>query len=126
MRALPVLELVPKTRFYDYEAKYTKGMTDLLCPAEIGDDATARVQAMAIEVHKAIGCHGISRVDMHLDADHQIWVHEINSIPGMTETSDVPAEAKAAGMSYDDLVAEILASALPRRRAAGCGPLPPM
>jgi len=126
LHALPVLELVPKTRFYDYEAKYTKGMTDLLCPAEIGEDATARVQAMAIEVHKAVGCHGISRVDMHLDADGGVWVHEINSIPGMTETSDVPAEAQAAGMSYDDLVAEILASALPRMKAAGSGPLPPM
>jgi D-alanine-D-alanine ligase len=126
LRALPVLELVPKTRFYDYEAKYTKGMTDLLCPADIGRDPTRRARDIAVEVHRAVGCHGISRVDMHLDEGGQVWVHEINSIPGMTEISDVPAEAAAEGMSYDELVAEVLASALPRMMAAGGGPLPPL
>ncbi|MCX7598277.1 MAG: D-alanine--D-alanine ligase [Armatimonadetes bacterium] len=118
LRALPVLELVPRNRFYDYEAKYTKGMTELLCPAPIGEEATRRCQEVALAVHQAIGCHGWSRVDMHLDSAGQVWVHEINSIPGMTETSDVPAEAAAAGMTYDELVAEILCSALPRMAAA--------
>jgi len=127
LRALPVLELVPRNRFYDYEAKYTKGLTELLCPAPIGEEATYRCQQVALAVHRAIGCHGISRVDMHLDSAGQVWVHEINSIPGMTETSDVPAEAAAAGMSYDELVAEILCSALPRMAAARPGePLPAM
>lgn len=127
LRALPVLELVPRNRFYDYEAKYTKGLTELLCPAPIGEEATRRCQEVALGVHRAIGCHGWSRVDMHLDSAGQVWVHEINSIPGMTETSDVPAEAAAAGMTYDELVAEILCSALPRMAAARPGePLPAM
>lgn len=127
LRALPVLELVPKKRFYDYEAKYTKGMTELICPARLSAEQSEQAQEIALQVHQVIGCHGISRVDMHMDSSGQVWVHEINSVPGMTETSDVPAEAAAMGMSYDELVLEILYSALPRMEAAEPGkPLPPM
>jgi D-alanine-D-alanine ligase len=126
-RALPVLELVPKKRFYDYEAKYTKGMTELICPARLSEERSRAAQEIALQVHRVIGCHGISRVDMHVGEDGQIWVHEINSVPGMTETSDVPAEAAAAGISYEELVLEILHSALPRMAAARPGrPLPAM
>ncbi len=127
LRALPVLELVPKKEFYDYEAKYTKGLTELICPARLTEEETARAQETALRVHRLVGCHGISRVDMHVDGEGQVWVHEINSIPGLTETSDVPAEAAAMGMGYDELVLEILHSALPRMRAARKGkPLPAM
>jgi len=126
-RALPVLELVPKKDFYDYEAKYTKGLTDLICPARLSEEEARRAQEVALRAHQLTGCHGISRVDMHLDHKGQLWVHEVNSVPGLTETSDVPAEALAAGMSYDELVLEILHSALPRMEAARPGqPLPPM
>ena len=125
LRALPVLELVPKKEFYDYEAKYTKGMTDLICPARLSERQTQAAQEAALAVHEVVGCHGISRVDMHVDRQGRVWVHEINSIPGMTETSDVPAEAAAIGMSYDELVLEILHSALPRMEVAEPGqPLP--
>lgn len=113
-RALPVLELVPRRRFYDYEAKYTKGMTELICPARLPEGAARLAQRMALQAHEACDCHGLSRVDMHYDSQGRLWVHEINSVPGLTETSDVPAEARAAGMSYDDLVEEILRSAIPR------------
>lgn len=116
MRALPVLELVSHNEFYDYEAKYTKGLTDLICPARISDEATAAAQALAMQAHTELCCHGISRCDMHLDAAGQLWFHEVNSCPGMTETSDVPHEAFAAGMTYDELVLEILASAVAPRR----------
>ena len=115
MRALPVLELAPHNEFYDYEAKYVKGMTDLICPARISAAATAAAQALARLAHVELGCHGISRCDMHLDADGTLWFHEVNSCPGMTETSDVPHEAFAAGMTYDELVLEILQSAVARR-----------
>ena len=118
MRALPVLELIPKTEFYDYEAKYTKGMTDLICPARIPEEASQRAQGLAVRAHQACGCHGLSRVDMHHDSQGRIWVHEINSVPGLTETSDVPAEARAAGMTYADLIEEILESALVRTKPA--------
>lgn len=127
LRALPVLELVPKKEFYDYEAKYTKGMTELICPARLSPAQAEDAQNVALAVHRLVGCHGISRVDMHMDEAGTVWVHEINSIPGMTETSDVPAEAQAAGMSYDELVLEILHSAVPRMEVAESGkPLPPL
>ena len=98
--------------FYDYEAKYTKGLTDLICPARLSMAETCAAQEMAILAHRTLGCRGISRTDMHLDTNGQLWFHEVNSCPGMTETSDVPHEALAAGMTYDELVLEILQSAL--------------
>ncbi len=113
-RPLPVLELVPHKEFYDYEAKYTKGLTDLICPARISEQHTGEAQQLALEAHQVTGCHGISRCDMHLDSSGQIWIHDINSMPGLTETSDVPHEAEALGMSYQELVLEILASAFHR------------
>ena len=114
LRALPVLELVPHNEFYDYEAKYTKGLTDLIVPARISPPLAAAAQDVALRTHEALGCVGVSRVDMHLDEAGSLWVTELNSSPGMTETSDLPAEAAAGGMSYDDLVLEILRSALTR------------
>ena len=113
-RALPVLELVSHNEFYDYEAKYTKGLTDLIAPARISAEATARAQAIALAAHQALGCHGVSRVDLMLDAEGELWITELNSMPGMTETSDLPHAAEAAGISYDELVLEILSSALSR------------
>jgi D-alanine-D-alanine ligase len=114
LQALPVLELVPHHEFYDYEAKYTKGLTDLIVPARISAEATAEAQRIALAAHLALDCSGVSRVDMHLDPDGHLWITEVNSSPGMTETSDLPAAAKAIGMSYDDLVVEILRSAVAR------------
>ena len=114
LQALPVLELVPHNEFYDYEAKYTKGLTDLIVPARISDEATAEAQRLAVAAHLATDCRGVSRVDMHLDAEGRLWITEVNSSPGMTETSDLPAAAEAIGISYDDLVVEILRSALER------------
>ncbi len=110
-RALPVLELVPKREFYDYEAKYTKGMTELIAPARISEEHTRESQALALRAHHALGCVGPTRVDMHLDTGGNCWVHEINSMPGMTETSDLPHAAEAEGVSYDELVLQILETA---------------
>lgn len=111
---LPVLELVPKNEFYDYEAKYTKGLTELIAPARISDELTRASQALALKAHRALGCDGVSRIDMHIDREGQCWVHEANSVPGMTETSDLPAAASAAGIGYDELVLMILESAVAR------------
>jgi len=118
-RALPVLELVPRTEFYSYEAKYTKGMTDLICPARISPQTAELAQEAALAAHKELGCLGISRVDMHVDGQGAVWIHEVNSVPGLTEISDIPAAAKAAGMSYDDVILEILASACVRMQRQG-------
>ncbi len=112
--ALPVLELVPKNEFYDYEAKYTEGMTAFISPARLSDGVTSTTQHIAVATHRLIGCSGFSRVDFMIKDNEIPYVLEINTIPGMTEISDLPAEAKQMGMSYDELVLEILSSSIPR------------
>jgi D-alanine-D-alanine ligase len=108
--ALPIVEAIPVGEdFYDFEARYEIGRTDFVCPADLGDDVTARVQALALEVHRLLGCRGLSRVDLMLDAVEGPTVLEINTVPGMTETSLLPQSADAAGIGFDDLVARILA-----------------
>jgi D-alanine-D-alanine ligase len=109
--ALPVLELVPKNEFYDYEAKYTQGMTEFILPARLEPGIYAEAQRVAIAVFKAIGCRGYARVDMMVDQDGIPWFVEVNTLPGMTELSDLPAQAEAAGISYEDLVEMILFTA---------------
>lgn len=111
-RALPVLELVPKREFYDYEAKYTKGLTEFIIPARLPGEVYQEVQEIALKAHNAVGCWGFSRVDMVVGEDGTAWVLEVNSIPGLMELSDLPAEAKAAGISYDEVIFEILTSAI--------------
>ena len=112
LRALPVHELAPKREFYDYEAKYTEGMTEFILPARLSERLTARVQEIAVNTHRAIGCWGASRVDMLVDTDGSPYVMELNTLPGLTELSDLPAQAEADGISYEELVLEILISAV--------------
>ena len=109
--ALPILELVPKNDFYDFEAKYTKGLTEFILPARLGAAAYAEAQRVAIAAFDAIGCRGYARVDMMVDAAGVPWFIEVNTLPGMTELSDLPAQAAAAGLSYEDLVETILLTA---------------
>ena len=110
-RALPVLELRPKNQFYDYEAKYTDGMTEFVIPAELSPAATSAVQRAATTTHRTLGCRGMSRVDAIVTDAGEVSVLEVNTIPGLTELSDLPAQAGAAGMSFDELIFEILKSA---------------
>lgn len=107
--ATEILELRPKNEWYDYEAKYTKGMTEFILPAELSDDLTKEVKAIAVKAHQIAGCSGVSRVDF-LIVDGIPYVLEINTSPGMTETSDLPAQSAAMGISYDELVQLILNS----------------
>ena len=111
--ALPVLELLPRGEFYDFHAKYTEGETEFILPARLEASLYKKTQEMALAAHKALGCHGWSRVDIIVSGDKIPFVHELNSIPGMTERSDLPAEAEQAGISFDELVVKILESALP-------------
>jgi D-alanine-D-alanine ligase len=110
--ALPILELVPHNEFYDYEAKYTEGMTDFVLPARLAPDVYAEAERMAVAAFKAVGCRGYARVDMMVDAAGTPWFVEVNTLPGMTDTSDLPAQARAAGISYEDLVETILLTAV--------------
>lgn len=108
--ATEILELRPKNEWYDYEAKYTKGMTEFILPAEISDEMTKRVKALAVKAYETVGCSGVSRVDF-LIVDDIPYILEINTSPGMTETSDLPAQSDVMGIDYDNLVLLILKSA---------------
>ncbi|MCD7878701.1 MAG: D-alanine--D-alanine ligase [Candidatus Gastranaerophilales bacterium] len=108
--ATEILELRPKNEWYDYEAKYTKGMTEFILPAELTEEMTKTVKDMAIHAHKACQCKGVSRVDF-LIAEGIPYILEINTSPGMTDTSDLPAQALAMGITYDELVLMILNNA---------------
>jgi D-alanine-D-alanine ligase len=111
--ALPVVEAVPREEgFYDYESRYEIGMTTFVCPAELGDETTARAQRLAREVYELLGCHGVARVDLMLEeGSGELWVLETNVVPGLTETSLLPQAADAAGIGFDELVATVLAGA---------------
>ncbi len=107
--ATEILELRPHNEWYDYEAKYTKGMTDFILPAEISEEMTKKVKELAVKAFKTCGCSGVSRVDF-LITDIP-YILEINTSPGMTDTSDLPAQAAAMGITYDELVDMTLQSA---------------
>lgn len=109
--ALPVLELVPKAKFYDFKAKYTEGGTEFILPARLSEHMTKRVQQTALDAHKVLNCRGFSRVDIIVGPDHVPYVHDVNTIPGMTAQSDLPAAAAHIGISFDELVVRILENA---------------
>jgi D-alanine-D-alanine ligase len=104
-RALPPTELVPKTsKFFDYEAKYTPGATDEITPAPISGELTARVQEIALRCHIELRCGGMSRTDMIMRDDGELYVLEINTIPGLTGTSLIPQAAAVAGIGFSELL----------------------
>lgn len=109
--ATPILEFRTKTEWYDYEAKYTDGMTEFILPANISEELTKQIQDLAVKSHIAISAKGMSRVDFIIDENDTPYVLEVNTIPGMTDLSDLPAQSKAMGISYDELVQIILNSA---------------
>ncbi len=108
--ATPILEFRTKTLWYDFEAKYTEGMTQFILPAELPGALTKEIQKMAVLAHKACDCSGVSRVDF-LVYNNVPYVLEINTNPGMTDLSDLPAQAKAMGIDYDNLVQLVLNTA---------------
>lgn len=110
--ATPILAIKTKTEWYDYKAKYTQGLTEFELPAKISQSLTNRIKETAIIAHKAVGAKGMSRVDFLIDKNDVPYVLEINTIPGMTDLSDLPAQAKCMGIEYDTLVQIILNSAL--------------
>ena len=114
-RALGVTELQPKSGFYDYDAKYTDGLTTHICPAQIPEDICDAMMGYALKAHRVLGCKGASRSDFRWDDQkgvEGIFLLEINTQPGMTPLSLVPEQAKHAGISYDDLVDRIVREAL--------------
>ena len=113
-RALAVTELKPKSGFYDYVSKYTDGMTEHVCPANIPDAIAQACLDMALKAHRVLGCKGTSRSDFRWDDEKGVeglYLLEVNTQPGMTPLSLVPEQARHLGMSYDELVAAILEDA---------------
>jgi D-alanine-D-alanine ligase len=103
--SLPLLELRPKKEFYDYEAKYTEGMTEFILPAKLDKELTEKIHHIAVQSYKVLHCKSCVRVDFIIDQEtNHPYILELNTLPGMTNTSDLPAQAKAAGMSYNELV----------------------
>ena len=117
-QVLPVVEIVPRSGLYDYESKYTKGKTEYFCPARISDAHTRIVQKVAREAYEALGVRSYARIDVLMDSEGP-WVLEVNTIPGMTETSLLPKAAQAAGISFESLVERILESAALKIGASG-------
>ncbi len=109
--ALPIIEIKPRSGFYDYKAKYTKGMTEYIVPAELPDELSCHISETAVKCHKVLECSGISRSDFILDSKNNAYFFELNTMPGMTATSLVPKAAGAAGIDFDLLVEIILDSA---------------
>jgi D-alanine-D-alanine ligase len=111
LEALPVVEIVPKHEFFDYQAKYDPGLTDEICPARIPDEVAATAKELAKRSHRALGCRGLSRTDM-IHSARGLVVLEVNTMPGMTVNSLLPKAARAAGIEFADLLDRLVRLAL--------------
>lgn len=120
-QTFPIVEISPEDGFYDINNKYpwleSKGKTNYYCPADLPDEVTAAVQKAAMDAHKALGVQVYSRVDVLLDEDNRPWVLEVNTIPGMTESSLLPKAAAAAGIDFPELCSRIAELSLIERGA---------
>jgi len=111
-KAYPIVEIMPSNDLYDYECKYTKGMTTYLCPADLTNELTLKIQNIALNIYKLLGCRHYSRVDFILDEVLTPWFLEVNTLPGMTETSLIPKSVHATGMDFNMLIKTIIDESL--------------
>jgi D-alanine-D-alanine ligase len=116
---LPAVEIVAPNGFYDFSAKYEKGKTRYLCPAPLPSAVTRQMKALALRTYSLLGCAGAARVDFRITPRGRPYVLEINTAPGMTETSLLPMAAGQAGITYEELTERILESALARMPKTG-------
>lgn len=105
---LPIVEIVPKEKFYDYKCKYTEGMSEYLVPANLDDDVKKTIEDYALKLHDILGCRHYSRIDVRLDNKNNIYILEINTLPGMTKTSLFPKAAAADGIEFKELINKII------------------
>ncbi len=108
LEILPIVEIVPKSGFYDYQSKYTAGATEEICPARLSPEIAAEVRHLAKLSHELLGCRGMSRTDMIVDKAGLPWVLEVNTIPGMTPLSLLPCSASTAGYSFAELLDRLI------------------
>lgn len=115
-QALPVIELKPKSGFYDYQNKYQKNLTEEIVPADITDDLSDQMKEMALKIHQLLGLAVCSRTDFIVDEQDQIYMIEVNSLPGMTPSSLLPQEAEATGINFEELCEQIVTKSLRKYR----------
>lgn len=113
-RCLPVIEIIPKEGFYDYETKYQEGLAEDVCPAEISPELTERMQSLAMQAFEALKLEGYGRIDFILKDNGEMYCLEANTLPGMTPLSLIPQEAQAVGMDYNTVCETIITEALKR------------
>ena len=107
----PVTEVIPKNEFFNYEAKYIPGMADEITPARISEELTRKIQTISSQIYDLCNCNGIVRIDYILNGD-TFYFLEVNTVPGMTETSFIPQQIKAMGLKLTDLLTDIITSGL--------------
>ena len=110
--ALPIIEIRPRLAFYTYEAKYTPGSSEYLCPAPLEGEVSEKVREASVKAHRALGCSVYSRVDLRLSPEGEPFVLEVNTAPGMTGTSLVPKAGRAAGWEFPELLSRICEKSL--------------
>ena len=116
-KPLPVIEIVPKSRFFDFEAKYQSDATEYIVPARVSPETAFRAQEIALEAHRALGCSGCSRTDIMMDESGGLFVLEVNTIPGLTSHSLLPKAAKNVGIEFPELCLRLLESAYEKKQA---------
>lgn len=112
---MPIVEILPKNKIYDYKCKYTAGMSEYNCPAHIKKSLSEKIMSDSVKIFKLLGCKGYGRIDFIIDKNENYYFLEINTLPGMTSTSLLPLAAKAQGISFSELVKKIVALGLNRK-----------
>ena len=107
-KVLPIVEILPKHKLYDYDCKYTAGMTSYKCPIDIDNSLKEKINNDTIKIFGLLGCRGYGRVDYIIDENNNYYFLEINTLPGMTSTSLLPIAAESAGISFNDLIKKII------------------
>ena len=105
---MPIVEILPKNKIYDYRCKYTAGMSKYKCPADINYDLSESIMSDSVKIFKLLGCKGYGRIDFIIDKNYNYYFLELNTLPGMTSTSLLPVAAKAQGLSFSQLVRKII------------------
>ena len=106
--SMPIVEILPKNKIYDYKCKYTKGMSEYNCPADINNSLSEKIMSDSVKIFDLLGCSGYGRIDFIIDNNEDYYFLEINTLPGMTSTSLLPIAAKAQGLSFSELIRKII------------------
>jgi D-alanine-D-alanine ligase len=116
LRVLPLVEIIPHQAFFNYDAKYMSKTTEEICPADVNEHIAKKLQDVAARAHQALGCDGLSRTDMMMNAQGDIYILETNTLPGLTEASLAPKAAQADGMDFGEFLEQMIILGLSAER----------